>query len=92
MDAAALQQALQGCGTCGHPEEAHQYAKPGQASSEEALILMALGGACTQFRLSPQAQAYQRALVNANGRSSSRNRWPRCGRCLLLHPEGKCQI
>lgn len=97
MDHAA-QEAIHACGTCGRPEREHQFARPGQAGSDEALILFALGGggpngaACTNFVISEAALRYQKHLNIANGRAG-RKPGPRCTRCALRgHTKENCPL
>jgi len=83
MDA-ARQQAITGCGRCGQPERAHQYA----AGTDEGdlALFAALGGPCTGFVASDAAVIYQKHLAIA-GRDPVRRpgrvgkRAPLCSRC-----------
>lgn len=85
MDA-AQQHAIAACGTCGHPEDAHDHAA---GEDPDALgVIAALGGACTHFTVSAAAMRYQQHLAIADSRPPRRTpggragtRSPLCPRC-----------
>jgi len=85
MDA-AKQRAIEACGTCGQPEDAH---KNRVGTDAEILdVLAALGGACTHFVASDAAVIYQKHLAITNNRDPGRKpdgrlgkRAPLCARC-----------
>jgi hypothetical protein len=91
----AKQQAIQNCGRCGQPEEAHNH-KTG--TDEEAIgVLFALGGPCPGFVVSDAAVIYQRHLAVSGWREPQRapgrvgKRVPLCGRCGQRH-RGECVL
>ena len=86
MDA-AKQQAIQACGRCGQPEDAHKF---GAGTGQDDLALFAaLGGPCPSCVASDTAVIYQKHLAITNNRAPGRKpggpigkRPPLCTRCL----------
>jgi len=95
MDA-AKRQAIEACGNCGQPEDAHKH-KTGE--DEEAISVMAaLGGPCPKFVASDAAVIYQKYLAIVDHREPGRKpggpigkRLPRCSRCGHRH-KGECVL
>lgn len=85
MDA-AKQNAINECGRCGQPEDAHKW-KAGTDRGDLTLFA-ALGGACPDFVASDAAVIYQKHLAIADNRDPQRRpgrvgkRGPLCARCL----------
>jgi hypothetical protein len=98
MDA-AKQNAIQACGRCGQPEDAHKNATgTGQGDLD---VFAALGGACTRFVVSDAAVIYTKFLAIANNRAPGRRkpgqpigkRPPLCPRCGNRgHTKENCPI
>jgi hypothetical protein len=86
MDA-AKKRAIEACGRCGQPEDAHKH-KTG-TETDELEIFAALGGPCAQFVASDAAVIYQKHLAIANNRAPGTRRSggaigkrpPLCQRC-----------
>lgn len=84
MDA-AKKQAIDACGNCGQPENAHKH-KTGTNGGDLDLFA-ALGGPCTHFVISEAALAYQQHLALASRDPARRyggprgKRRPLCPRC-----------
>jgi hypothetical protein len=85
MDA-AKQDAIQRCGRCRQPEDAHKW-KAGTDAGDLA-IFAALGGACPQFVVSDAAVIYSKHLAIANWREPRRQPDGRIGR--RLRPCERC--
>ena len=85
MTGIAKRQAINGCGNCGQPEDAHQHASG--TDEGDLQLFAALGGPCTQFVASDAAIIYTKHLAIANNREPARKpgrigkRGPLCGRC-----------
>jgi hypothetical protein len=79
--------AIDACGNCGQPSDAHQF--PAGTSREDIEILHALGGPCGSYALSRAAMALQRHL----GRAEARRSGPPCQRCAMRgHTAATCPI
>jgi hypothetical protein len=81
----AKQAAIEACGRCGQPEDAHKF----RSSVERAdlALFAALGGACPDFVASDAAVIYQKHLAMAARDPARRpgrvgKRAPLCTRCL----------
>lgn len=90
----AKQQAIEACGNCGQPEEAH---KGKQDDTDALAVLFALGGACTTFVASDAAVIYQKYLAITNNREPRRKpggpipkRLPLHKVCGNRHQPGSC--
>jgi hypothetical protein len=98
MDA-AKRRAIEACGRCGQPEDAHKHrtgTDPGDLD-----LFAALGGPCPEFVASDAAVIYQKYLAIANNRAPRRRadgslgkRWPVHKRCGNRHPpgDGNCPL
>ena len=81
----AKQKAIEACGNCGQPEDAHKH-KTGTERGDLDLFA-ALGGPCAQFVASDAAVIYQKHLAIADQREPARKpgrigkRSRICGRC-----------
>lgn len=80
----AKQAAIEACGRCGQPEDAHKFGS--STSRADLAVFAALGGACPDFVASDAAVIYQKHLaiaardpVRKPGRVGKRA--PLCGRC-----------
>lgn len=91
----AKQRAIEACGRCGQPEDAHKH-KTGTDSGDLELFA-ALGGPCPQFVASDAAVIYAKHLAIADNREPQRQpgriakRNPLCSRCGHRH-RGDCVI
>lgn len=92
----ARRQAINGCGNCGQPEDAHQHAAG--TGEDDLALFAALGGPCTRFAASDAAVIYQKHLAIAGNRTPKRQpdgrlgkRNPLCPRCRNRHP-GECPL
>lgn len=90
----AKRHAIEACGNCGQPEDAHKW-RSGTDAGDLALFA-ALGGPCPSFVASDAAVIYQKHLALADGqpryqpgRIGKRN--PLCPRCLRRH-RGECAL
>lgn len=95
MDA-AKQNAIQACGRCGQPEDAHKH-KTG-TSEEDLALFAAPGGPCASYVASDAAVIYQKYLAISGGPPSPRKpggpipkRIPLCARCGHRH-RGECVL
>ena len=87
MDAAKQQQAIEACGHCGQPEEAHQH-RTG-TDRDDLEVFAALGGPCIQYVASDAAIIYAKHLAITNNRAPAPRkpgepvgrRPPVCHRC-----------
>jgi hypothetical protein len=80
----AKQQAIQACGNCGQPEEAHQH-RTG-TDPRDLKLFAALGGACPQFAASDAAVITQKYLAITDNRAPARQPGTgRIGKRLPLH-------
>jgi hypothetical protein len=92
MDA-AKQRAIEACGTCGQPEDAH---KGKRDDADALLILAALGGACNRYVASDASVIVQRYLGITAGREPQRGpgkvgkRLPLHQACGQRHQPGSC--
>jgi hypothetical protein len=88
----AKQQAINACGRCQQPEEAHQH-RTGTDPADLDLFA-ALGGACSQFVASDAAVIYAKHLAIVDNREPQRQpgrvakRNPLCPRCYHRHLGG----
>jgi hypothetical protein len=74
--------AIETCGTCGHPERAHQHQT---GTDEEAILVMAaLGGPCPRFTVSDAAVTYQKHLAITNNRAPKRQNGGQIGKRKAL--------
>lgn len=85
MDA-AKRQAIEACGRCGQPEDAHKHKI--SEDPEAIAVIAALGGACSQYVASDAAVIYQKHLAIVDHRAPGRRaggpigkRMPLCPRC-----------
>jgi hypothetical protein len=93
----AKRQAIEACGRCGLPEDAHKH-RAGTDEGDLALFA-ALGGPCERYVASDAAVIYQQYLGIAGSRAPRRDpgtgrvgkRNPLCRRCLNRH-RGECVI
>jgi hypothetical protein len=93
----AKRQAIQGCGRCGQPEDAHQHRAGTDLADLD--LFAALGGACPKFVASDAAVIYQKYLAIVDNREPQRQpgtgrigkRNPLCPKCLHRHT-GACAI
>lgn len=91
----AKQQAIEACGNCGQPEDAHKF--HGSVGQGDLALFAALGGPCTAFTASDAAVIYQKHLAIADNREPQRQpgriakRNPLCPRCTHRH-RGDCVI
>jgi hypothetical protein len=94
MDA-AKRQAIEACGNCGQPEDAHKW-KSGTDRGDLDLFA-ALGGPCPQFVASDAAVIYAKYLAITDNRAPQRQpgrvakRNPLCPRCSPRH-RGECVL
>ena len=93
----AKQAAINACGNCGQPEDAHKH-RTGTDNADLDLFA-ALGGACTHFVVSDAALAYQQHLALAARDPAPRyggprgKRRPLCQRCLRRgHRKEDCPL
>jgi hypothetical protein len=81
----AKQQAIEACGNCGQPEDAHKF--DGSVDRGDLALFAALGGPCTRFTASDAAVIYLKHLAIADNREPRYQpgrigrRGPMCGRC-----------
>jgi len=91
MDA-AKQQAINACGNCGQPEDAHKF--KGSTARDDLALFAALGGPCTSLTASDASVIYARHLAAA-ARDPRRapgkvgKRGPLCRRCLRRGRQAK---
>jgi hypothetical protein len=90
MDA-AKQQAINACGNCGQPEDAHKFSG---ADRDGLDLFTALGGPCTSFTASDASVIYARHLAIAardpvRKPGSVGKRGPLCRRCLKRGHQAK---
>jgi hypothetical protein len=84
MDA-SKQNAIQACGRCGQPEDAHKHRTGTDAA--ELDLFAALGGPCPSFVASDASVIYAKHLAIADNRAPGRRRGrigkrpPLCQRC-----------
>jgi hypothetical protein len=92
----AKRQAIEACGTCGQPEDAHQF-RAGTDQAELA-VFAALGGPCTKFVASDAAVITQKYLAITDNREPRRQpgtgrigkRLPLHSACGHRHQPGSC--
>jgi hypothetical protein len=94
----AKQRAIEACGSCGQPEDAHKH-KAGTGTADLDLFA-ALGGACPRFVASDAAVIYQKHLAITDNRAPGRRpggpigkRPPLCSRCMHRgHTKENCPL
>jgi hypothetical protein len=80
----AKQQAINACGNCGQPEDAHKFSG---ADRDGLDLFAALGGPCPSFVASDASVIYAKHLAIADNRAPGRRRGrigkrpPLCQRC-----------
>lgn len=91
----AKRQAIEACGNCGQPEDAHKF--DGSVARDDLALFAALGGPCTAFVASDAAVLYAKYLAIVDNREPLRRpgriakRNPLCPRCTHRH-RGDCVI
>lgn len=96
MDA-AHRHAIEACGRCGQPEDAHWH--PSGDDPEALAVLAALGGPCAAYIASDASLRYQQHLAIASHRAPARRpgrlgkRPPLCARCGYRgHSKENCPL
>ena len=92
----AKRRAIEACGTCGQPEDAHQFRTGTDAAELE--LFAALGGPCPKFVASDAAVITQKYLAITDNRAPARQsgtgrigkRLPLHGACGHRHQPGSC--
>lgn len=94
----AKRRAIEACGTCGQPEDTHQFRTGTDASELE--LFAALGGPCPKFAASDAAVITQKYLAITDNRAPARQpgtgrigkRLPLHSACGHRHQPGSCPL